>query len=137
MPPEDIQEFIRIELAPDVFEDWITHQIVLTAWDNDQLVGYAAVLDTAHQDFSGSNYLSKFYLDPKSHGSGIATQLHSELLQYLPKSVAGLWLGTNVENTRAQKFYERLGYQQLGTRNFEVGDILASDYIYYLDLATA
>jgi ribosomal protein S18 acetylase RimI-like enzyme len=38
-------------------------------------------------------------------------------------------LGTNQANARAIGFYERVGFDQLGTREFDVGGTMAKDVV--------
>jgi tRNA (guanine37-N1)-methyltransferase len=38
------------------------------------------------------------------------------------RGAAGVWLGVNGENLRAQAFYRRSGFEVVGDRTFRVGD---------------
>jgi ribosomal protein S18 acetylase RimI-like enzyme len=42
---------------------------------------------------------------------------------------AGLWLGVNQENTRARRFYEKQGFEVVGTRTFVVGAQTHDDFV--------
>ena len=43
---------------------------------------------------------------------------------------AGVWLGVNQENERAQKFYAKSGFEKVGTKRFLVGDRYEDDYVF-------
>ncbi len=42
---------------------------------------------------------------------------------------AGLWLGVNQENTRARRFYQKHGFEVVGTRTFVVGSQTHDDFL--------
>lgn len=44
-------------------------------------------------------------------------------------SQAFVWLGTHVDNARANAFYERLGFTIIGERIFDVGGVQARDWV--------
>lgn len=144
-PPEmdqaAVQEFIRDELNDEVFRRWIADDdaYVLVATDGAMLVGYSVCIHgeiptnaQLTQDLPPATtvMLSKFYVDPDFHGAGVSQKLMSHLLEhYLTTEHQWLWLGTNQANQRAISFYERLGFQQIGTREFNVGGTKAKDVV--------
>ncbi|MGA9714527.1 MAG: GNAT family N-acetyltransferase [Aeromicrobium sp.] len=74
--------------------------------------------------------LSKFYVAPDAHGQGLADQLMvATLAAAEARGAASLWLGVNQENARAQRFYARQGFDQVGTKRFQVGDRLEHDFV--------
>ncbi len=40
-----------------------------------------------------------------------------------------MWLGVNQENVRAQRFYAKHGFTQVGTKTFLVGTQLHHDFV--------
>jgi len=74
--------------------------------------------------------LSKCYVMPGAHGSGVASALmHASLDAAAATGAAGVWLGVNEENLRAQRFYAKHGFQRVGSKHFLVGDRLEDDYV--------
>jgi tRNA (guanine37-N1)-methyltransferase len=70
------------------------------------------------------------------HGVGVAAQLMSESLERArAHGAAGVWLGVNEENARAQRFYAKHGFERIGTKHFLVGDRLEDDYVLELALS--
>jgi ribosomal protein S18 acetylase RimI-like enzyme len=51
------------------------------------------------------------------------------------RGAAGMWLGTNAANRRAQRFYEKAGFERVGTRRFQVGGRLEDDVVMERGLA--
>ncbi|HEY4577851.1 MAG TPA: N-acetyltransferase [Yaniella sp.] len=144
-PPEmsqaAIQDFIRDELNEDVFRRWIADDdtYVLVATDGAMLVGYSVCIHgevPTNADLdrelpaATTVMLSKFYVDPDFHGAGVSQKLMRHLLEhYLTSEQQWIWLGTNQANARAIGFYERVGFQQIGTRTFDIGGTMAQDVV--------
>lgn len=144
-PPEmdqaAIHGFIRSELSEDVFCRWIADDetYVLVATDGAMLVGYSVCVQCETPTDAQLDHelpaattvmLSKFYVDPDFHGAGVSQKMMSHLLEhYLTTDHQWLWLGTNQANARAIGFYERVGFDQLGTREFDVGGTMAKDVV--------
>ena len=73
-----------------------------------KLVGFAIV------DMKENNIWALF-LDPKFEGKGIGQLLHNTMLDwYFSLSKDKVWLGTAF-NTRAEKFYRKAGWTEVGT----------------------
>ena len=74
--------------------------------------------------------LSKLYVLPGNHGTGAAASLMDAVVDHARRSgSAGIWLGVNQENLRAQKFYAKHGFTQVGTKTFLVGAQLHHDFV--------
>lgn len=74
--------------------------------------------------------LSKFYVAPESHGRGMAGWLMAAAFAAAEaRKVRAMWLGVNRENIRAQRFYAKQGFEQVGTKRFAVGERLEHDFV--------
>lgn len=74
--------------------------------------------------------LSKFYVALEHHGAGVAADLMRDALaQARGLGAAGVWLGVNNENARAQRFYAKHGFERVGTKHFLVGGRLEDDFV--------
>lgn len=141
-----IEEFIRDELNEEVFTSWIDDDdvYVIVATDGAMLVGYSVCLpdhvpENAQVDQQlppeKSIMLSKFYVHPDFHGAGVSKTMIAHILEhYVTSEREWIWLGTNQANTRAITFYERVGFQHIGTRTFAVGSSEATDAVLARDL---
>jgi ribosomal protein S18 acetylase RimI-like enzyme len=75
--------------------------------------------------------LSKIYVRAGAHGGGTASELLLRTLDSASRAGAlGVWLGTNEENHRAQRFYAKHGFERVGTKRFKLGDRYEDDFVY-------
>ncbi|OYD69789.1 ribosomal protein S18 acetylase RimI-like enzyme [Rhodococcus sp. OK302] len=117
---DDISAFIDNVLSVDKFSEYLTDptRTVLKVISGDAIVGYAMLIDDEPTDpdvqaaltLRPTTELSKLYVLPGNHGSGAAAALMDAAISHAQKcGSAGIWLGVNQENVRAQKFYTKRG----------------------------
>ena len=79
--------------------------------------------------------LSRMYVHPERHGTGLADRLMTATLEAARVTgAAGVWLGVSVENDRANAFYARHGFAEVGTKRFHLGDRWEDDFVRELAL---
>lgn len=139
----DQQAFIDAVLSPDRFAEYLDDptRTVLVAQDDavpGVLLGYTMLVagDPSDPEVLAALRrlptieLSKCYLLPGQHGQGLANLLLAATLDAARRSgAAGVWLGVNQQNLRAQAFYQRSGFERVGTKHFQVGARLEDDYV--------
>jgi ribosomal protein S18 acetylase RimI-like enzyme len=137
---DDIEIFISEVLSGERFGEYLTDptRTVLKAVADDDIVGYAmlhagdpADAEVAKAvDLRPAVEISKMYVLPGHHGSGVSKALMRTVLQRAREDgAAGVWLGVNQENTRAQRFYTKHGFTRVGTKTFHVGNQLHHDFV--------
>jgi ribosomal protein S18 acetylase RimI-like enzyme len=127
MTPGNIASFIDTHLSADRFAEYLAdpQHAVLTAAKNGRIIGYAMLVRAVE----GAE-LSKIYVLPELHGTGVATALMERALALAADwGVRRVWLGVNQKNQRAQRFYARSGFEVSGTRTFQVGDAIEDDFV--------
>lgn len=138
---ESLATFVEQHLSAARFTGYLADpdRVVTIAVDADRLVGYTLLIFerprdadvAAVVDLDPVAELSKFYAHPDAHGSGVAqTLVRSALDEARRRGAAGVWLGVNQENRRAQRFYEKTGFERVGTKRFQVGAGLEHDFVY-------
>lgn len=139
--PEDIRSFIAANLTAEHFAAHIraVDRTVLWAGDEDGTpVGYCLLVHGSQPAFSEpatlrhapTVELNKFYVHADHHGRGVSARLMAAALQAARRNgAAGIWLGVNQENTRAQRFYAKSGYSRRGVRTFRMGRRTEQDFI--------
>jgi len=74
--------------------------------------------------------LSKAYVLPGHHGAGVSsTLLEASLDEARARGAVGIWLGVNQENVRANRFYEKSGFELVGRKKFLVGERWEDDFV--------
>ncbi|MGV0851541.1 N-acetyltransferase family protein [Mycolicibacterium phlei] len=138
--PDNIAAFIAENLSEARFRDYLADpdRDVLVARDTG-IVGYATLIhgvpdnDTDVQravTVRPAVEVSKLYVLPESHGSGVAAALMTAALQRARELGAAVaWLGVNQQNRRAQRFYAKQGFEVGGTRTFRLGEAIENDFV--------
>lgn len=138
--PENIAAHIAAELSPERFADWIgsPHRDVMAAQTADGPLGYALVchgppdsadVRAAVGDQAVSE-VSKMYVLPDHHGSGLAHRLMEAALDAARRhGSATAWLGVNEENLRAVTYYRKTGFEVVGRRTFDMNGAVEHDYV--------
>jgi ribosomal protein S18 acetylase RimI-like enzyme len=133
-------DFIRTVLSVERFREHLEDPLRTLTVDDDSgvLGGYTMLVrgEPADPDVTASITLrptvelSKCYVLPGRHGSGVAAALMAATLEEARAGgAAGVWLGVNGENARAQRFYAKHGFSVVGRRRFLVGDRWEHDVV--------
>jgi diamine N-acetyltransferase len=137
---DNIALFIATSLSVERFEGYLQsprHRLWL-AFEGEYAIGYAMSVHGEPSDpdirrsvvYRPGVELSKIYVRDTHHGSGVAADLMAHAIDEARESgAASVWLGVNQNNGRANRFYDKQGFELRGTRQFPVGDSLEADYV--------
>ncbi|MBJ7400218.1 GNAT family N-acetyltransferase [Mycolicibacterium sp.] len=136
----DIEAFIAANLSAQRFGEYLADpdRRVLTAVDEGRIIGYAMLVRGIGNDpvIAGcieqrpAVEVSKMYVLPDWHRRGAAGELMEAGISWASaQHMRALWLGVNQNNSRAQRFYRKHGFDVTGTRTFRVGATLESDFV--------
>ncbi|MCC3266731.1 GNAT family N-acetyltransferase [Arthrobacter gengyunqii] len=151
-PPQvtaaDSAAFVAEHLSEDAFAQYLTDasKQILAARQDGNLIGYALLVFSAPSDPEVAEALrhlpapaaelSKCYVHPAAHGTGAAASLMQAAVDTAVASgCRTLWLGVNDLNLRAQAFYRKSGFSEIGRRDFTVGGHVFRDFILALPLS--
>jgi ribosomal protein S18 acetylase RimI-like enzyme len=74
--------------------------------------------------------IRRFYVDSAWHGKGIANALMTALLEHMTaKHADQVWLGVWEHNPKARKFYQKMGFLEVGSHVFQLGNDPQRDLI--------
>jgi GNAT superfamily N-acetyltransferase len=136
----DIDAFIAEVLSHARFEEYLlddARELLIVEHDGEP-VGYTMLVfgEPAAPDIAAAVSarptveLSKVYVLPGLHGSGASAALLSATLDAArSRGVASVWLGVNQQNLRANRFYEKNGFVQVGVKKFRVGGEVHDDFV--------
>ena len=142
--PADIEAFIAANLSRDAFDGYLAdpERILLVDEVDGRLIGYTMLVlgepyDADVRDavaaFAGQvavAELSKCYVRASAHGTGLAAALVAASRDAVAARGADvLWLGVNQHNPRAVAFYRKVGFEQIGTKQFRVGQRREEDFV--------
>jgi len=80
--------------------------VIVAAGEQGDILGFVTV-------DPGTGYLDQLCVDIRQRGGGLAKALLEEAKRHAPED--GLNLHVNVDNPRAQRFYEREGFEAIAT----------------------
>ncbi|HEV7196594.1 MAG TPA: GNAT family N-acetyltransferase [Pedococcus sp.] len=140
---ESIETFVRTVLSQERFEEYLADPArdLFLAENDGAAVGYAMLVTGEPEDpevraalsLEPTAELSKIYVLPQAHGGAVAAELMAAALDAARRrGAAGVWLGVNQLNQRAQKFYSKSGFARVGSKRFRVGDRYEDDFVYEL-----
>ena len=143
--PEAIQSFIRDNLSVERFSAYLaddSRELFVASVDGVG-AGYTMLVhgEPSDPDVAAvvtvypTAELSKVYVLAGHHGSGVAAQLVRATVEAArSRGAASVWLGVNNLNAKANRFYAKQGFEQVGTKKFLVGDRWEDDFVRALEL---
>ena len=82
--------------------------------------------------------LGRIYLDPAFHGRGLAAQVVANLLAAASlRGSRSVWLNVWQEAAQAIRFFQKHGFEIMGSSLFRVGDDVKDDWVMMQALPTA
>ncbi|MGO4533298.1 GNAT family N-acetyltransferase [Leifsonia sp. 2MCAF36] len=150
-PPHTTEDakaaFIATVLSEQRFVEYLaddSRRLLVAEEGEGFVIGYTMVNlgEPADEDVRGcigirpTAELSKCYVLPGHQGAGVAGRLMEESLRVATDAGArGMWLGVNEQNSHAQRFYGRHGFERVGAKHFLVGDRYEDDWVMERPLA--
>ncbi|QLY29315.1 GNAT family N-acetyltransferase [Nocardia huaxiensis] len=142
--PEDMAAFIDAVLSEARFGEYLGDptRTVLKAGVDGKIVGYSLLHAAEPADPAVAAVvhprpvveLSKMYVLPEFHSNGVSKELmDASVAAVRADGSAGVWLGVNQQNVRAQRFYGKSGFRVVGTKTFKVGAQTHSDFVMQLE----
>ena len=137
--PEDLAAFLEGTFGPNGLPAQIGNPryAIRIAEDGGQIAGFAKI---GPVDFPGdwdaeTVELHQLYLLKPWHGTGVAGELMEWVLATArARGFKRIVLSVFVDNHRAQRFYARYGFREIGKYEFRVGDHVDDDRIWSLAL---
>ena len=133
--PDDMTAYMNEFLSVAAFERELNDAdaIFYLAETAGKIIGYAKLQENTTEECVTEPHaieLQRLYVHRDFHGAGIARTLMDECFAYAAhKNYRAMWLGVWEFNHRAQSFYAKLGFRQIGTHVFQLGADAQTDWV--------
>lgn len=136
---EDMRSYIAKTYSLTAIENNLAESAVsyFVAYVNEKDLGYVKLQEVEAIDgLNGKTIeLEKIYVRKEAQGSQVAKMLMDTAIAYgKSKGNKFLYLGVWQENYRALAFYKKIGFEQFGTRQFQLGERICDDFLLKLEL---
>lgn len=140
--PADLATFLADWNPPDRVRAQIAsddHDIALVRGESSAILGYIKMgpvdFDLPEDQPTGDAVeLHQLYVAEAAKGTGVAVALMEWGIAWARERASILYLTVFTENERAQAFYRRYGFYDVGRNEFRVGNHVDEDRFYRLDL---
>lgn len=135
--PENMALYCHAAFSPENFTADFRQRDVcyLIAWVGKDIAAYMKlVLDKTPpgSTLPAGVEIARFYLDSPYHGQGLAHEFMLQCLHWIrQKGYTNVWLGVWPQNPRAVRFYQKQGFEKIGTATFLLGTDPQTDDIMY------
>lgn len=133
--PENMELYCGKVFSPAFFDEDFRQDNVryLLAYEGHQLAAYAKLVLASATPGVASQVgveIARFYLDTPYQGKGLGQEFMEYCLWWAKEQgFRRVWLGVWPQNPRAVRFYEKIGFEKIGTADFLLGTDLQSDDI--------
>ena len=134
--PEDMALYLQDAFDHDKVRKDLANSEVNTFFlvrDGARIGGYAKVRrDRIYPALEGTRPLEIERVDVfrELHGEGLAATLMGAIIRLAQEEgMDMLWLGVNIDNARAIRFYRKYGFEIFGSKLFQLGKALDEDYL--------
>ncbi len=128
-----LQQSLTIEQLRVAYREPGTTFLIAVHGDNDAPVGYAQLCTTTDDPCISdpdSTEIERLYADKSYIGRGVgAALMQACLTAAIEINCTAIWLGVWEQNDRAISFYERWGFETVGTRLFQLGADVQTDLV--------
>ncbi len=132
--PADMHAYCASAYSPEIQRRQLGDSTLDTfvADDGAALIGYAQLRPGAPAVVRGPDPIElwRFYVDRLHHGRGVALALMNAVVAAAhARGAQTLWLGVWEQNSRAQAFYRKVGFVDVGAQQFVLGTDVQTDRV--------
>lgn len=136
-PAEDLQKYLQTSYSVSRIQSQLedkAHTFYLAKDPGGSLLGFVQITEGSSEPCitlpaSEAVELQRIYTSSQSHGSGIGSALLQRAIRHATPKFKLMWLGVWEENVKAQRFYQRYGFERVGEHDFVMGSCVQTDWI--------
>lgn len=138
--PEDLADYMEKAFNPETVRAELAEEnsIFLVAEIENEIAGYAKVMIGAIEDGISAEKpieLNRLYSHQKFLGKGVGARLMERCFRIAKENDCDvMWLGVWEFNPRAQAFYKKYGFREVGRHIFQLGSDPQIDLLMQKDL---
>lgn len=138
---EDMQTYMAKAFDPASIEKDILNPVntFFIAMLGEKAIGYCKLRrDRTYEEFGSDSVieLERIYVFKEYHDHKVGKKLMDVCIDLAKEeNHIWLWLGVNIDNDRAIKFYKNYGFTIFGEKAFQLGDAVDNDYLMKLKLS--
>lgn len=140
--PNDVKEFLANNHTEQLQLDELKrpdYKTLLVVHNDGSIIAYCMIrFGSREKQIEGPDPVAeiwRFYVNKLFIGKGVAKLLMDQVMVILKESKTSVaWLGVWENNHRAQKFYQKYGFQEVGHHEFVVGSTVDRDLLFQLNL---
>lgn len=135
--PDDMEQYLNEAFSPERIQAELlaieSIFLLICPNPNNQPTGYAHLVGNSIEScITGKDpvELVRLYINKDVIGQGYGSKLMQACLERAnQEGFETIWLGVWEKNYRAQRFYERWGFRQVGSHDFPIGKDIQTDFI--------
>lgn len=139
--PDDLKAFIESNYTEQIQMNELerTDYKTLLLVHKENVVGFCMIrFGSREEQIEGPDPVAevwRFYISQSYIGKGVAKILMDQVMEVLRECrTSVVWLGVWENNVRAQKFYKKYGFQEVGYHDFVIGTNVDRDLLFQLNL---
>lgn len=139
-PPDDLEQFLATAMGPERYAVQIAnpaYALRVARGSDGALIGFVKAgpnelpMPDGEPEREQTFELHQLYLREGAKGTGLADRMMAFVdAEARSRGAVAVYLSVFIENIRAQRFYARHGYVEIGKNPFQVGDTVDDDRVW-------
>lgn len=135
--PEDLQKFFESSYTPAILKSEMENTDkyrFFIVYEQQRMIGFVQLEFHDKRKYEciprdKTIEIARIYIIEEFFGTGLAQEMMQVVLAQ--EGYDGIWLGVWEDNQRAQRFYQKFGFERIGEHKFLVGEKVDCDYLFF------
>lgn len=141
-PPAAMASYIEERFTPEVMARQLSEEgsVFFIAYSGGEAIGFARLKQDNPPELEGverTAEINRLYVLHGQWGRGVGRRLVTACIEEaIARGFESVWLAAWSENPRTLGFYRSLGFEEIGTQLFEIGEERHVDLVFRLPIAS-